>query len=179
MVTRNRSKGVQVTAHIHRLSWKQEVWLWSRVIILRHSHVDSESGFKEELQKGRIIKIGGLPPMVLSGYVFIRMFKNLVSVLVYPLSVHTRLQAHSFVWVSHREEKQPPRGPPPLLLIFSNFRIFKENTRVAAKNFMFLFPVTTWYRLFTKRKTEAQRRLCYPTASYYELSQEAVYSENK
>lgn len=48
-------------------------------------------GFKEELQKGRIIKMGGLPPKVLPGDVFLRMFKNLVSRLVYPLSLHTLL----------------------------------------------------------------------------------------
>lgn len=79
---------MQVTTH-RTLGFDENRRFDSEVIILRHSHIDSESdfkeelqkggGFKEELQKGRIIKMGGLPPKVLPGDVFLRMLKNLVS----------------------------------------------------------------------------------------------------
>lgn len=49
--------------------------------------------------------MGGLPPKVLSGYVFLRMFKNLVCMLVYPLFLHTWWHGHTFLPVFHMEEK--------------------------------------------------------------------------
>lgn len=110
---------------------------------MRLSFVDSEGVFKEELQKERIIKIGGLPPKALSGYVFLRMFKNLVRMLVYPLSLHTRGGKHTHLCEGSIWNKSPS------LWTFSNFK--RKNTRVAAGNFKSFFMcliVTTRYRLF-------------------------------
>lgn len=116
-------------------------------------------GFKEELQKGGIVKIGGSPPKALSGCAFLRTFPVQSQPRFAPGVTHRVAgpPAHSCRRPTRPSWGLPPPSDPP-------GEALQWRQEILTPFVCFYLIVTTRYiRFFTERKTEAQRNLCQRT----------------